>query len=229
VESETEHLLLLAHHIGAALVRRLAGDEWPEVRHHFVTQFFSHPWDKLANEDDPGGDTPSSRRELLEKAAALLKKIFADQELAAPFLDMDTLSGMMGTYELVNMCISIPHPLNTQKAGIAELLQGNALASLHALQKGVDDESDEEDSDDEEDDEETQAADGQEIPEAVAEASADKNKALSEEEQIADALQAVKDGTLFAHVVGTSLCEALVPEPLLSAKCAHRIRDICHT
>jgi hypothetical protein len=149
---------------------------------------------------------------LLGQAAVLLKKIFAGQELAAPFLDIDTLSGMLGTYELVNMCISIPHPLNTQNAQIAELLQGKALADLHALQKDIDAESDEEDEEDDEEDEaddkEAQAVDGQEAPKPGSEPPKDEN-VVSEEEQLAAALEAVKDGSLFAHVVGTSLCEAL--------------------
>merc|ERR1712216_416330 len=64
----------------------------------------------------------------------------------------------MATYGLVNMCISIPHPLNTQNGRVVELLQGPALAKLHELQKGVDDESDEEDEEEEDEEAEVESA-----------------------------------------------------------------------
>jgi len=200
-ESEQEHILLLAHHIAAALVRRMFGDDWLEVKRKFLDQFFSSPWHKLADAGDADGDTPSYRQDLLEQVAALLLQVFFGQELAAPFLDFDTLARMMGTYELVNMCISIPHPLNTQCVQIAELIQGAALGKLHELQKGIDDESDEEDEDEEVELDEKKDADQPDVE--------PPQKDAFSEEHIAAASEAVKDCCLFAHVVGTSLCEAL--------------------
>merc|ERR1712113_1234719 len=76
----------------------------------------------------------------------------------APETDEDVLSSMLGTYELVNMCISIPHPLNIQTTSVAELVKGSELVKLHSTQKGIDDESDEEsDEEEEEEDGEEQA------------------------------------------------------------------------
>lgn len=216
VETEQEHLLLLAHHVAVALLRRLAGDELPDVWHRYVKQFFSQPWETLADEDGTDGDTPSYRKDLLEKSAGLLWRIFVGQELATPFLEVETLSSMLGTYELVNMCISIPHPLNLQSDHIAELLQGPALAKLHALQKGVDD-----DSDDEDDEENAEVGAEICVKESPLEAGSDGHlkAALGHDvaqpdveptkEQEAAALEAVAAKSLFGSVVGTSLCEAL--------------------
>lgn len=205
-ESDQEHILLLAHHIAAALVRRMAGDDWLEVKRKFLDQFFSSPWHKLADEGDADGDTPSYRQDLLEQALGLLVQVFAGQELAAPFLDFDTLALMMGTYELVNMCISIPHPLNMQCSQTAELMEAVALGKLHELQKGVDDESDDEDEGEDDEVELDQQKDDLEDDHPNVER---PQKEDVPEDHSAAAFEAVKDGSLFAHVVGTSLCEAL--------------------
>jgi len=192
-KTDQEHLLLLAHHIAVILLRRLAGDALSDVMQHFVKQFFSSPWETLTSEEDADGDTPSYREDLLGQAAGHLRRLFADQELAEPFLDIEILSSMMGTYEQVNMCISISHPLNTQCDRTSELLQPVALAKLHRFQKGVDQDSDEED-------DEAEAGDKQDRPQPVAEPT---------EDDIATALQTIAKQSLFANVVGTSLCEAL--------------------
>merc|ERR1712178_62634 len=115
----------------------------------------------------------------------------------------------MGTYELVNMCISIPHPLNTRAAEIAELLQGPSLANLHGLQKGVDDESDEEDEEEDEDEQDATKMEKDEKEQEATKSDSESKDTTPSQEQITAALDAVKDGSLFAHVVGTSLCEAL--------------------
>jgi hypothetical protein len=212
VETEQEHLLLLAHHIAAALLQRLAGDDLPSVMEKYVGQFLSRPWDMLADEGDAGGDTPSSRRDLLAKAAGHLREIFADHELAQPFLEDNIISSMLGTYELVNMCISIPHPLNTQNAKVAELLEGAALAKLHESQKGVDDESDEEDEEDEADEDDAEATDHPESSETESHPTdhpESSEKDLDPKQGEIAAKEAAAGGSLFAHVVGTSLCEAL--------------------
>lgn len=222
LETDQEHLLLLAHHIAMALLRRRAGDDLSEVRQKYVTQFCRAPWESLADADDPGGDTPSNRRDSLAKARNYLLQIYADEPLAEPFLDMDTLSSMLGTYELVNMCISIPHPLNSQGSRIADLLGGSALAKLHEQQKGVDSESDDEDEESSQDpgDAETRAmkslvegaADGR--LKAVLEGLNKDTSPDSEDEDApvdpeAAALEAAREGTLFGNVIGTSLVEAL--------------------
>merc|ERR1711871_1190880 len=54
----------------------------------------------------------------------------------------------------------------------------------------------------------TEAGEKKEAQEATPACSECKD-ATPSEEQVAAALEAVKDGSLFAHVVGTSLCEAL--------------------
>jgi len=229
VESEQEHLLLLAHHVAAALLRRRAGDDLQDVMHHFVQQFtayeFSKPWETLADEADTEGDTPTYRRDLLEKAACHLRNIFADHELAAPFLDFDVLSSMMGTYELVNMCISIYHPLNSQCSQIAEILKGSTdtrlTERLHELQKGVDEDSDsssDEEDDEEEGDEKEKAAPGEATASSPENAAANagsgypqpaENGDISSQDAEKAALEALAQNTFFANVVGTSLIQAL--------------------
>mmetsp|Transcript_35151 Transcript_35151/g.65102 ORF Transcript_35151/g.65102 Transcript_35151/m.65102 type:complete len:200 (-) Transcript_35151:72-671(-) len=106
---------------------------------------------------------------------------------------MDVLSSMMGTYELVNMCISIYHPLNVYKERLLDLLPSESLASINAAQRCVDD--------DEEEDEEDEAG--------AADAAEEEDQSAAAAEVQAEATEAARQGALFANVVGTSLIEAL--------------------
>jgi|EP00427_Karlodinium_veneficum_P020376 hypothetical protein len=203
VATDTEHLLLLAHHVAVAVLRRQLGDDLLEVMHKYVGQLFSKPYDALATEDAIDGDTPASRRDLVNQAQDLLRRIFVGQELAEPFLETSILSGMLGTYDLVNMTISIPHPLNTKCDSIAELLGESTLIKLNEQQRTVDD-SDTEDECEEDEAEDTQGdADNAII--ATVESLHDEGRPNA----IEVAMDAVKRKALFANVVGTSLVEAL--------------------
>jgi hypothetical protein len=198
VESDTEHLLLLAHHVAVALLQRKSGQELPNVMEKYVNQFFSRPWDTLADADDADGDTPASRRKRLLQAHEHLQHIFAGEDLAAPFLTIEVLSGMLGTYDLVNMTISIPHPLNVKGDRIADVMKNIVLAELHGLQKGVCEDSDEED-DESEGESSADEGDAGGVREATTE--------VAHRDQDLEAL--TRKGALFANIVGTSLIEAL--------------------
>ncbi|CAE8722337.1 unnamed protein product [Polarella glacialis] len=174
---DTEHLLLLAHVVAQMLLRRKAGDAIEEVKRRFL-QFISSPWEEMA-EGTPE-DTPELRREHLEKATVLLQRIFAGEELASELLEPTVLSSLMGSFELVNMCIALPHPLNRHGDKLCELLGGDVLAKIAKNQEQVEDD----DSDVEGD-------------------------ADDEGESQAEALEAARTGSLFGNVIGTALCEAL--------------------
>lgn len=194
MEDDQENLLLLAHHVAQMTLRVRRGDALEEVMRRYVRQFASRPWEELADEDGDVKDTPAARRELFVQAQSLLQEIFAGEEDAMPFLEPELLSGLLGTYELVNMCVSLVHPLNARGSDICELLSRPALARVAELQRAVDEDSD---------------SDGDEEGEAAPEE--DEQDAAVEEAEVAQEASAAsaRRGALFANVVGTSLCEAL--------------------
>mmetsp|Transcript_166487 Transcript_166487/g.534911 ORF Transcript_166487/g.534911 Transcript_166487/m.534911 type:complete len:567 (+) Transcript_166487:109-1809(+) len=198
-ESDTEHLLLLAHSVAVMVLARQRGQPLEEVLQRYVGQFVSEPWDALAAEGRGASaeDTPESRRGLLARATALIHELFAFVEpaLAAPLLAPELLSGLLGSYELVNMCISLLHPLNAEGNRVGELLKGTGILPLLADFQG----QAEQDSDSEAEEE-----GGEE--EARGEGAEGAEEAGTTEEE---ALEAAERGTLFSYVVGSAHCEAL--------------------
>ena len=141
-ETDSEHLLLLAHHVACMMLARRSGQPLDEVRHRFAGQFASAPWESLASEDG-GSDTPEERRQCLSKAMPLLYAIFEGEVLAADFLDAEMLSRVLGTFELVNMCISLPHPLNSHRHA-AEYLTEDLAKAIVQLQEPLQSDSESE-------------------------------------------------------------------------------------
>lgn len=193
-DSDTEHLLLLAHTIAPMVLHLQRGEHIEEVVQKYARQFASRPWEDLAAEGNGANseDTPELRRSLLAQAVPLLREIFEpiDAAIVGPLLEPELLSGLLGTYELVNMCISLPHPLNEDGKKVAELLAGTgALPRIAALQQAAEGDSESEDEE------------GGEVEEDAA----DEGGEPGEEEAAASA----RAGTLFAHVIGTALCEVL--------------------
>merc|ERR1712224_43398 len=92
---------------------------------------------------------------------------------------------MLGTFEMVNMCINLPHPFNSKdmREQIVKLLSSETLAHVAEKQRNVDEDSDDESSEEEE-----------------TEDTATENEA---------AVNLLNRGRLFANVVGTALIEAL--------------------
>eukprot|EP00913_Durusdinium_trenchii_P032312 g30253.t2 len=175
-EADQEHLLLLAHAVAQMILARKAGASEEQVKHRFAYQFASAPWKTLAeNETDA-----QAREEWFAQAWELLKSIFAFEDLAVEFLDPELLSGLLGTFELVNMCVSIPHPLNLHGPRL-RLLGEELAAALVKLQ-----------------DRESEARWGE-----------DADDAEGEVINGAEALESACTGQLFENVMGTALCEAL--------------------
>eukprot|EP00931_Biecheleriopsis_adriatica_P108221 TRINITY_DN82562_c0_g1_i1.p1 TRINITY_DN82562_c0_g1~~TRINITY_DN82562_c0_g1_i1.p1 ORF type:complete len:551 (+),score=94.18 TRINITY_DN82562_c0_g1_i1:29-1681(+) len=191
-ETDTEHLLLLAHVVAQMVLQRRAGTSLDEVKRRFAEQFASSPWDKLAegNGCSKGDDTPEVRRTNFAKASLLIEKIFQGEVHAEALLEPSLLSGLLGTFELVNMCISIPHPLNSEGQRVQELLSGRVAAQLDELQKPLEDSDSDEDG---------------EVQAGEIAASSEGN----ESDREAKALAAAAKGDLFENVIGTALCEAL--------------------
>ncbi|CAJ1367169.1 unnamed protein product [Effrenium voratum] len=122
-EADHEHLLLLAHTVAQmVLARRSASSE--QVRHRFAGQFVSAPWHSLA---EGGEDSSEARQQWLSQAVGCLKAIFGEDE----FVDLQLLDGLLGTFELVNMCVSLPHPLNQA----ADDLSGELASQIAKLQE----------------------------------------------------------------------------------------------
>eukprot|EP00747_Dinoflagellata_sp_TGD_P064769 gnl/TRDRNA2_/TRDRNA2_154042_c0_seq3.p1 gnl/TRDRNA2_/TRDRNA2_154042_c0~~gnl/TRDRNA2_/TRDRNA2_154042_c0_seq3.p1 ORF type:complete len:289 (-),score=67.10 gnl/TRDRNA2_/TRDRNA2_154042_c0_seq3:48-914(-) len=189
--------------VAMMLLQRRRGQPLEEVLRRYAHQFARQPWDSLAKEDDKDGDTPAARRELLAEASTLLQAIFEGEPQAQPLLDVDLLSNLLGTFELVNMCISIPHPFN--QAGtreyVAELLDDEVLVQVHTKQHDLD--SDEE-----------SEGDGDDGGGAAAlEEDGGKSEGLpaSKAADISpkDAREAAENGGLFSNVIGTALVEAI--------------------
>ena len=141
-ETDSEHLLLLAHHVACMTLARKSGQPVSEVKHRFATQFASAPWESLVS-DDGDCDTPEERRQCLSRAMPLIEAIFEAEDLAADFLDIDLLSGILGTFELVNMCISLPHPLNSH-GDVADCLTDQLANDIDKLQEPLQSDSDSE-------------------------------------------------------------------------------------
>eukprot|EP00929_Paragymnodinium_shiwhaense_P026868 TRINITY_DN15881_c0_g1_i4.p1 TRINITY_DN15881_c0_g1~~TRINITY_DN15881_c0_g1_i4.p1 ORF type:complete len:482 (+),score=121.56 TRINITY_DN15881_c0_g1_i4:156-1601(+) len=191
-ETEQENLLLLAHGIAVMLLRRRQGVPLEQVLKRYAGQFISRPW------DDPGlpelsGETPEQRRDMLSKVEKLLRNLYAGEVLAQPFLETKLLSGLLGTFELVNMCISLPNALNREGEKVCELLDGATLARIGKIQEAVNDD----DSDGECEDEEEEGD------------HAAEEEYIITEEDIAEAVESAKRGDLWSNVVGTALVETL--------------------
>merc|ERR1712060_537541 len=103
--------------------------------HRFAKQFASKPWDELAADGHgaDAADTPESRRKLLNKATVLLQHIFQNEPLAAPLLETDFLNSLLGTFELVNMCISLPHPLRAHGEELCKVIDSSTLGQISKL------------------------------------------------------------------------------------------------
>lgn len=183
--SEQEGLLLLAHHIAKMVLELQRGLELSEVLHQYVLQFATSAWDHVA--EAQVADSSEIRSELLTKAQSLLREIFADYLVAGPLLERDLLCRMLGTYDVVNMCVTLENPLNEQGEAVASLLPGDLLAKICDLQQTADTESD--------DEAEESAEEG---------GSKDKIPCTAEE-----GVEAAQGGVLFADIVGSALCEAL--------------------
>lgn len=190
-EQDQEHLLLLAHALAQMLLFRRAGNSESDTASRFARQFTTKNWDLLAENGDGADseDTPEYRRTCLAEASGFLRDLFAGEEEIEPFLELNFLSGLMGTFELVNICIQIPHPLNTQGPLLCDTLDASTLTHLHDLQRGA---GDSDSSDDE----------GSETG---------SNAGIEGEESspFSAAMEAGRHGTLFASVVGTALDEAV--------------------
>ncbi|CAE7308067.1 ATXR2 [Symbiodinium sp. CCMP2456] len=141
IETDSEHLLLLAHHVACMTLARRSGQSFEAVKHRFASQFASAPWDSLAGADD--SDTPEERRRCMSCAIPLLETIFEAEDLASGFLDSELLSNILGTFELVNMCISLPHPLNS-RADVADYLTEELAEALSKMQEPLQSDSESE-------------------------------------------------------------------------------------
>ncbi|CAE7023973.1 ATXR2 [Symbiodinium natans] len=181
-ETDSEHLLLLAHQIACMMLARKSGQSLDSVKHRFVSQFASAPWDSLTTADG-GSDTPEERRRCLSRAIPLIETIFEAEDMAADFLDADLLSGILGTYELVNMCISLPHPLNSH-TDVAHCMTDQLADAVTRLQEPLQSDTESETS------ETAETADTAERTDRAVLASA-------------------QSGQLFENIIGTALCEAL--------------------
>jgi len=188
---DQEHLLLLAHTLAQMLLFRRAGNSESDTAGRFARRFATKHWDVLAenNNGADAEDTPEYRRRCLAEAMGFLLDLFAGEEELEPFLELKFLSGLMGTFELVNVCISIPHPVSTQGQLLCDMLDAGTLMQLHDLQRGADnsDSSDDEGS----------------------EAGSTAGIEGEESSHVSAAMEAACHGTLFASVVGTALSEAV--------------------
>ena len=176
-EADQEHLLLLAHAVAQMILARQY-DSTEQVKHRFGYQFASASWTSLADSESEA----QARERWFAEALELLKAIFPNEE---DFLEPKFLSGLLGTFELVNMCVSIPHPLNLYGPRLAESLSEELAACLVKLQEPL------QELDSEEEEEADESPNG-----AGAEAGA-------------QALEAARAGQLFENVIGSALCEAL--------------------
>jgi len=193
-EFDQEHILLLAHHVAVMLLHRKRGLSLEAVLQRYAHQFVTTPWDTLVDEEkdvpephdraaNARKDTAATRRKLLHRTTALLHALFATEELVEPLLDPELLRSIIGSFELINMCISLPHPLNREdiRGHLRKLLDTDSLRSLLAIQLKADDD------DDDNEDEDTEA----EVP------------------SMESALEALEECSLFANVLGSAQCEAL--------------------
>eukprot|EP00927_Polykrikos_kofoidii_P074310 TRINITY_DN70298_c0_g1_i1.p1 TRINITY_DN70298_c0_g1~~TRINITY_DN70298_c0_g1_i1.p1 ORF type:complete len:568 (-),score=117.15 TRINITY_DN70298_c0_g1_i1:26-1669(-) len=193
---DQEHLLLLAHATAQMLRLLRRGAKLEDVLHRHAQQFISKPYDDeiLA---ELAGETVQQRQSQVAYVELCLLRIFkADEELVAPLLQTELLSGLLGTFELVNMGVSLSHPLNAkaQRQRVADLLDWPSLKRVKQIQSHV---ADEVSSDDEAN---SQPSEGGEIEET------EETDAATEEERARAA--AVADG-LFANIVGTALVESI--------------------
>lgn len=173
---DQEHLLLLAHTVAQMILARKDGFETSQVKHRFAYQFASAPWSSLADT----AEDAQARDQWFAQACEFLGQIFPAE---SEFLEPNLLSGLLGTFELVNMCVSIPHPLNLQPE-VADILSVELAESLAKLQEAL------QESDSEAEDED----------EGAGEAEAAATQAP---------LDLAASGQLFENVIGTALCEAL--------------------
>jgi len=190
-KQDQEHLLLLAHALAQMLLFRRAGNSESDTAERFARQFARKHWDVLAESGNGADaeDTPEYRRGCLAEASCFLRDLFAGEEEIKPFLELDFLSGLMGTFELVNICISIPHPLSSQGLLLCDMLDADTLTKLHELQRDADDSDSSDD--------------------AGSEASSDAGQNSEECNPASDAMEAACQGILFASVTGTALDEAV--------------------
>mmetsp|Transcript_43860 Transcript_43860/g.102456 ORF Transcript_43860/g.102456 Transcript_43860/m.102456 type:complete len:518 (-) Transcript_43860:17-1570(-) len=186
-DTDSEHLLLLAHHVACMILARRAGQSLEVVRHRFAGQFAAAPWDSLAEGCGSESDTPEERRRCFAKAMPLLEALFEGEDYASDFLDPELLSRVLGTFELVNMCISIPHPLNSH-ANLADCITAHTANALIKLQEPL---------------QESDSEDESAAPEAV------EGEAEMQDAENKSAFHAARTGQLFENVIGTALCEAL--------------------
>ncbi|CAK0878061.1 unnamed protein product, partial [Prorocentrum cordatum] len=126
------------------------------VLERYVQRFASEPWDSLAGAPaGPGpasggreADTPAARRGLIAAASGLLREVFAGCEAAAErdfllgVLQEGFLNRTMGMFELVNMCVTVAHPLALCGERLCELLGREALARVAELQRAAEEDSD---------------------------------------------------------------------------------------
>lgn len=191
-EQDQEHLLLLAHALAQMLLFRRAGNSESDTASRFAGQFVTRQWDLLAENGNGGDaeDTPEYRRTCLAEASGFLQGLFAGEEEMEPFLELNFLSGLMGTFELVNLCIQIPHPVSAQGQLLCDMLDASTLTRLHELQRGAGD------------------SDGDSSGDEGSEAGSDATEG-EESSPFSAAVEAARHGTLFASVVGTALAEAV--------------------
>eukprot|EP00403_Amphidinium_massartii_P037947 CAMPEP_0178450178 /NCGR_PEP_ID=MMETSP0689_2-20121128/42971_1 /TAXON_ID=160604 /ORGANISM="Amphidinium massartii, Strain CS-259" /LENGTH=524 /DNA_ID=CAMNT_0020075597 /DNA_START=74 /DNA_END=1648 /DNA_ORIENTATION=+ len=197
-EADQEHLLLLAHHVATMLLHRKRGMSLELVLQRYARQFVSKSWESLAAESAPSGsgnvrqdgsdpsqDTPEVRRKLLARTTGLLHALFAGEELAEkPLLDPDLLGSIIGSFELVNMCISLPHPLNKEefRPRLKQLLDLPTAQKLLMMQKKAEEEEGD---------------------------ASDEEEAAGDEPAEEETVESLEECSLFANVVGSALCEAL--------------------
>eukprot|EP00435_Cladocopium_sp_Y103_P043827 s343_g12.t1 len=194
---DQEHLLLLAHTVAQMILARKDGLETSQVMHRYAYQFASAPWSSLADT----AEDAQARDQWFAQTCEFLREIFPAE---SEFLEPNLLSGLLGTFELVNMCVSIPHPLNLQGPDVADLLSLDLAESLAKLQEPLQ----ESDSEAEDGGFTISHLDGRSLS-GIRTRDEDEGAGEAEAAATKAALELAASGQLFENVIGTALCEAL--------------------